>query len=406
MAVVFPFPFRIKCGHFLSCKKFAMKIPRLFLIVCCWVLVVSGGATAADAKPHLSLPPTLYAVPGVPMNIDFRNAILVEPEEGYVFKVDCDLGISDGKQRWTVIAEDDEVGEHVLKMRLSDADGKLVDEAATMVRVVPRDAGKGREMALLIIGDSLTAATHYSNEIGRLLSEPENPQWTMLGTALPRTGKTRVAHEGYGGWTWGSFNTHYGAEEWVMKDGRKRKDQSPFLFVGQPGGSPKLDIARYIREKANGREPDYVTFLLGVNDCFHADPEDPAAVEAKFVAMTEQAEILLAAFREALPNADLGVCLTPPPNARDAAFVANYKDKYTRKGWRSIQYRLVERQLQHFGGREKEHIFVVPTSLDLDPVTGYPEDNGVHPNESGYQRIGASIYAWLKWRMAEGGNSE
>ncbi len=378
-----------------------MKIPHLLLMICFFVFVVRNDGAAAEAKPHLSLPPTLYAVPGVPMNIDFRNAVLAEPRDGFQFMVECDLGVRDGNERWTVVAEDDEVGEHGLIMRLSDGDGKLVDEASTIIRVVPRDAGKGQGITLLIVGDSLTAATHYSNEVARLLSEPDNPQWTMLGTAVPRSGTTGVAHEGYGGWTWKSFNTRYGAGEWVVQKGRKRKDQSPFLFLDQLGGSPKLDIARYIRERADGREPDYVTFLLGINDCFHADPEDPAAVEAKFLAMIEQAEILLAAFREALPNADIGVCLTPPPNARESAFTANYKGKYTRKGWRSIQYRLVERQLKHFGGREKEHIFVVPTSLDLDPVTGYPENNGVHPNASGYQRIVASIYAWLKWRLAE-----
>ncbi len=358
-------------------------------------------ATAADTKPHITLPPVLYTLPGVPMNIDFRNAILAEPEDGYTFKVDCKVGKTEGNQRWTVNATKDEVGEHALKMQLSDAKGVLVDEASTVIRVVSRDAGKGRKMALLIVGDSLTAATYYSNEVGRLLSEPDNPEWVMLGTSPARGAKKGVAREGYGGWTWERFNTLYGEEEWKELNGRKRKNQSPFLFTDGKGGDAKLDLKRYAREKAGGRAPDYVTFLLGINDCFHPNPEDPAAVEAKFATMTQQAEILLAAFREAFPNADLGICLTPPPNSRDAAFVANYKDRYTRKGWRSIQYRLVERQLKHFGGREKEHIFIVPTSLDLDPVTGYPKNNGVHPNESGYARIGTSIYEWLKWRMSE-----
>jgi len=42
---------------------------------------------------------------------------------------------------------------------------------------------------------------------------------------------------------------------------------------------------------------------------------------------------------------------------------------------------------------------VVPTELNLDPLDGYPADNGVHPNEFGYRQIGASIYAWLKARL-------
>ncbi|MCF6311033.1 MAG: hypothetical protein L3J39_01140 [Verrucomicrobiales bacterium] len=92
--------------------------------------------------------------------------------------------------------------------------------------------------------------------------------------------------------------------------------------------------------------------------------------------MTDQAEILLAAFRKALPEADLGICLTTPPNGRESAFTANYKGRYTRKGWRSIQYRLVVHQLKHFGGREKEHIYIVPTAFDLDVMTGIQRSMG------------------------------
>ena len=64
-----------------------------------------------------------------------------------------------------------------------------------------------------------------------------------------------------------------------------------------------------------------------------------------------------------------------------------------------MQHRLVQRQLEHFGKREKERIFIVPTELNLDPVDGYPDNNGVHPNGAGYKQIGDSIYAWLKWRL-------
>ncbi|MBM4081059.1 MAG: hypothetical protein FJ278_15255, partial [Planctomycetes bacterium] len=80
---------------------------------------------------------------------------------------------------------------------------------------------------------------------------------------------------------------------------------------------------------------------------------------------------------------------------------ANYKGRYHRWGWKRIQHRLVQRQIERFNGREKENLFLVPTELNLDPVDGYPVDNGVHPNVTGYKQIGASIYAWLKWRLQE-----
>jgi lysophospholipase L1-like esterase len=170
---------------------------------------------------------------------------------------------------------------------------------------------------------------------------------------------------------------------------------------------PQLDVTRYLRETAGEQRPDIVFFLLGINDCFSANPEDPAGIDAKIDAMFDHADTLLAEFRKAAPDADLVVCVTTPPNARESGFEANYQGRYHRWGWKRIQHRLVERQLARFqasSGQRREvlrRLFLVPTQLNLDPVDGYPENNGVHPNAFGYQQIGGSLYAWLKWRMSE-----
>ena len=158
-------------------------------------------------------------------------------------------------------------------------------------------------------------------------------------------------------------------------------------------------MKRYFEKECDGRGPDFVTFLLGINDCFSADPDDPAAIDARIDAMMQQADTLLTAFRQAAPEAELGICLTTPPNAREEGFQANYKGRYHRWGWKRIQHRLVERQIERFAGRQKDRLFIVPTELYLDPIDGYPVNNGVHPNEVGYKQIGASIYAWLRARL-------
>nr|WP_075087710.1 hypothetical protein [Verrucomicrobium spinosum] len=81
--------------------------------------------------------------------------------------------------------EDKDVGEHAMEVVVRDAAGKELERGQTRLRVAPRDAGKGRELKLLIVGDSLTAATAYPNEIARLLSLPENPGWKMYGQHRP-----------------------------------------------------------------------------------------------------------------------------------------------------------------------------------------------------------------------------
>lgn len=346
----------------------------------------------ADPPPlRLTLPPAIHAVPGVEMNLYFANAVLAETTEGLSFAVACDVGETSA-DRWEINATAKQVGEHPLTLKVSDRSGRLLAQGTTKVRVVPAGAGRGRDIALLIIGDSLTHASHYPNEVARLLSQPGNPKWQMLGTHKPGGAAANVAHEGYGGWTWRAFNSRF--------DPTGKTRSSPFVFAAGEQQAPTLHVARYIRERCGGRAPDYVAFMLGINDCFRLKADDPQALDAGIAEMIQEAEKLLAAFRQAAPRAELGVCLTTPPNVRDAAFVANYKAAYPRWNWRQVQHRIVERQLEHFGQREGERIFCVPTELNLDIVAGYPNNNAVHPNVAGYRQIGASIYSWLKSRFA------
>jgi hypothetical protein len=67
--------------------------------------------------------------------------------------------------------------------------------------VLPAKAGEGKNFRLLIVGDSLTHATAYPNEIAKLFSSPTNPTCKTLGTHRPASAAPGVAHEGYGGWT-------------------------------------------------------------------------------------------------------------------------------------------------------------------------------------------------------------
>lgn len=361
------------------------------------VLALACAATAAaQAKQadslQLTLPPACYAVVGVPMSVYYDNIVLTEKPEDYRFQVKCDVGTSEAR-RWTVTPAAGDVGDHPWSVCVNDAQGKKLAEAKMVLRVSPANAGAGRSIRLLIVGDSLTHATAYPNEIARLLSQPDNPQWTMLGTHRPASAAKGVAHEGYGGWTWGSFVSRYVAKP---NPAKAYDRSSPFLFPSPT--KPVLDLPRYFKTACGGQVPDFVTVMLGINDCFSAKPDDPLPrIQAMFV----QADRLIAEFRKAAPKAQLGICLVTPPNARESGFQANYKGKYPRWGWKRIQHRLVQEQMKHFGGRESEQIFLVPTELNLDPVDGYPVNNGVHPNKAGYDQVGASIYAWLKSRLRD-----
>lgn len=362
---------------------------------------VQSAMTAEQPDLRLTLPGSFYAVAGTEISICFDNVVLTETPEDYRFNVQCQLGETE-EQRWSLTPRPNDAGSHKLTITVSDSSGKRLDQASTQLHVVPADTGADRAVRLLIVGDSLTHATIYPNELARLLSQPDNPDWTMLGTHRPKNAAEGVRHEGYGGWTWQRFVTHYEPNP----DGTHRKRSSPFVFLGD-NDNPALNLPRYFEEAASGELPDVVFFLLGINDCFSANPDDPAAVDARIDTMLAHADTLLSAFRKAAPHADLAICVTTPPNARESGFEANYRGRYHRWGWKRIQHRLVERLLKMPGtdpatnDSTQGQLYLVPTHLNLDPVDGYPVNNGVHPNAVGYRQVGTSLYAWLKWWLSK-----
>ncbi len=344
---------------------------------------------------RLTLPQTLYAVEGVETTLEGRNAVLSPKPETLQFAIESALGTTQ-EGVWKLSATRAQAGTHSLNVLVRDSAGRALEKTYTSLRVIPSNAGEGRDIALLVVGDSLTSQTHYPTEIARLFALPGNPTLEMLGSQRSEPNGLKVAHEGYGGWSWARFNTFISTKP--PEPGKPQR--SPFVFAApSPEAPAQLDVARYLKENCGGRSPDYVTFLLGINDCFGLTANPPDKLEAGITEMLKQADILLAAFHKAAPQAELGVCLTTPPNTNEAAFVANYKTKYPRWNWCQVQHRLVERQLKHLEGREMEKIFVIPTELNLDTSKGYPPNNAVHPNPEGYAQIGRSIYAWVKARL-------
>ena len=153
---------------------------------------------------------------------------------------------------------DQDAGDHAVRVVVKDASGQTLQQGQMTLRVAPRTAGAQRSLRLLIVGDSLTHASVYPNEIARLLSEPGNPQWTMLGTHKPPGVKPGVAHEGYGGWRWETFLTKWDPQPAGVAAGPlAKKSTSPFLFP-DANGKGVFDLPRYFKESCNQQMPDVV----------------------------------------------------------------------------------------------------------------------------------------------------
>ncbi|MEK6795734.1 MAG: SGNH/GDSL hydrolase family protein [Spirochaetota bacterium] len=377
------------------------------IIICCIFLVLSSLAEAQSPKNsgepalpdpenvRLILPPFWYAVADLPMSIYYDNIILAEDPAQYTFTMNAPVASKSEARCWTIMPSEKDAGEHVVTVTVADAQGKERAHASMTLRIAPKNAGSGRNMRLLMIGDSLTMASVYPNEVFTRMTPPDNPALTMLGTHRPPSVLPGVAHEGYGGWAWNTFLTKYEPNP----DGTYKKRSSPFIFHAD--GAPMLDIPRYIAESCGGIPPDVVTIHLGVNDCFgvSTNADDTAAVDARIDVVFADAEKFITAFRAAAQNARFGIGITTPPNAREEGFAASYKGAYHRWGWKRVQHRLIEREIRQFSGREQEGLHLIPVQLCIDPIGGYPTDNGVHPNTDGYRSMGRTFYAWLKWQV-------
>lgn len=362
---------------------------------------------------RLLLPPRLYAVPGIEMNVYFDNVCLAVNPANYVFDVTCAKG-KQQVERWTFVPAEPDVGQFPFVLEVRDEANRLVARAESVLQVVPRKAGAGVPVSVLTIGDSLTHAAVYPAHLLELCETNDSPRITLVGH-VPDERNPSVRIEGYGGWTAQRFATFFkeekreaGAADWKAWNA----SGSPFLYAdGQ--GHFKMDFARYCQAFNGGRGPDFVTILLGCNDNFGAQDE---TIDASIDAMFTYYDKLVEMVHQVRKETKVGVLLLVPPAGTQDAFAANYQCGQTRWQYKRNQQRVVERMIEKYGNREAEAISVVPANVNLDCMNNYPVlqaprnsetktegprlNNGVHPSAEGYRQIGDTLFCWIKAQLA------
>ena len=342
--------------------------------------------------PKLVFPEVIYAVPGVETSIYFDNVFLCLNPGDYAFDVDCGKG-RNYERRWSFTPTKGDVGTHDLSLTVIGEDG-VVAKGKTKIVVAPEDAGKGKEISLLMVGDSLTDATVYPARLHALMTGVNNPKMKMIGS---RCGKDKsvvpggVAHEGYPGWTWGNF---------INK------------FSAQKNGQTVFDLQSFVDKYNNGKMPDFITIQLGVNDVFGATPFNIANTLAE---VEKNMDSLIFSFRKAAPEAIIGVGLVTPA-ARQDAFAVSYRNWQTAWQYKKNQFMLNSLMLKKFQNNSDKKLFLIPTEVNLDCDNNFPTQmepvnvgntnmvsrqvNGLHPADAGYNQIGDTYYAWLKYQVS------
>ena len=364
-----------------------------------------ASAPAVKNTVHLQLPPAIYAVPGVESCIYFDNVVNVINPDNFVFDITCSKGRNDQK-RWRYVPAKTDKGTFPLKLKVFSCRG-LEAEGETTVIVTPAEAGAGKNPAILVIGDSLTAAGIYPTRIEALMKANGHPEVKMLGLR-----GTKGHHEGYGGWRWDTFIRK--TQPSKPKPGQQfnpRMGASPFIIDG------KFSLAGYLKKHFGGRVPDFITLQLGVNDVFGANDEN---LNDRIKVILENADNLIAALRKDAPDAVIGVGLVTPGAKTQDAFGSNYACGQTRWQYKKNQHALNAAMLKKFADYPDKKVFIVPSSVNLDCENNFPartefvsgtgdanknkisrQSNGVHPAVAGYNQMGDTFFCWIKYHLAK-----
>jgi lysophospholipase L1-like esterase len=311
--------------------------------------------------PQLVMPVDIWATVGA--EVDIYLAHLALDEDGtidYAWTASGPAGtLSADHWAWTPGAAGDSM------LTLSLTGGGRAASASTTIHT-----GDGALAAtkLVLVGDSLTDNSLWPCAVAAALTGE-----TLLGTQVD--GGCR--NEGATGKTW----------QWFYSDA-----DSPMTAAD---GS--IDIASYLATL--GDTPDVVVWHLGINDFFGPVWVAGEAYWTSFVNGKIEAYIvpMLAAWRAAAPSTIHGLMLITDGSADVASWEANY-DPPSDDPWLFARKKQIANKLliRRFSTASPQGIYVVPSHLAIDKVSGYPAGNALHPRAAGYAQLTAEVVAWLK----------
>lgn len=334
---------------------------------CSGIELVQLGGTVVSTVRHLSerprpideelnlilLPAKIPAVVGREMNIYFRTITPARAE-----LLDWWVRFTEGNhysERYKLSAAS--AGNAAFAIEAFDPiTGTRVSSASSTIQRVAANAGAGKAIKVLFIGDSTTAedSTAFTSTLGyveqvKALSTAEGGGGLVL-TCIGTQGPTGAKHEGYSGTTANICRT---------------SASSPFVFSGV------FNFAQYM--STNGfAGVDYVCFMYGINDGM-GSTNDPRSTYYGSI-MAHDYELMIESIHAYDPNINVVILAPPPPSAeQDAsgnAFPVDTTDGRGRKAWgqRRNIYQMSRILKLQFDGREAEKIHFHMPGIGVDTL--------------------------------------
>jgi Secretion system C-terminal sorting domain/Putative metal-binding motif len=341
---------------------------------------------------YLNLPKFIYGTEGQDLEIYFRNIILSQHPQDYTFEVNSALNGTNLGTKFKIMATDNAAGSYPITIQVKIYTGQVIAEASSVIRISPNEAPQDMTpRRLVLMGHSFFDQGYMPKYLFDMMHQSGNPPITFHGKKASWA-NSNARHDGYGGTN----------AMWFVKNGG-----SPIVYDN------KVNMKRYFNDViCPGCTPDWLILHLDINDfCGYTGLAGNTLQEINDTITNNwnrNFNRIVDSIRVVSPNTKLGICMSPPPNARTSSFEQSYPNNpviNNKWRWQKIINCLAAKQLERYGNRESENIYLIPENVDIDDFMEYNPPDARHPDpfdnnintHCGYNEIAKMIYSWIRW---------
>lgn len=314
-----------------------------------------GDPGDTDPAITVAIPPVVRVLTGGEFSIYYANVI---SRQNAIFWCSSASGLTTRRYDDHLSVTANAAGTYPLQWKVYSSGYSLLASGTCTIIAVDN---KAVTASALVIGDSTVTQGGYICE--KLLScfSAAGGALTLLGTR----GTAPAKHEGRAGWKASDYCTK-------AADGTYT---NPFYDNG-------FDFSHYMATQGY-TGVGVVVIQLGINDIFYAGLDSFSAAET--IGYMDAMVTSILAYDSSIK---VIVDLLTPPNGNTSVFTEKYGTSQIDFVYRLNTIRLSKALMEHFAGNAS--VVVSPNNCVLNPTQDI--NDGVHPTEGGYAKLGQMIY--------------
>lgn len=358
------------------------------------ILMVLSGFSLIHSQSdslYLRLPEYIYTTTTSKFSVYYKNIIQTKEFQNYSFSVSCPVGYA---EEFKYNLDSIPAGNYNITIDVKDSLGNILESDYTQLIVTENTICYNDTLKMLYIGDSLTLAGVYMRKAQMMLQEVSEYTVEFLGTQYNTINTyfgldNDLFSESHLGWSWHRYANY---------------SDSPFVF--NDVYPYEVEFEKYFIDSLSGNVPDIIVFFLGITEITSLTGTITIEtidewIDTKIFHETRMGKMIESVVNDA-PNAKIGVVLIPPANERYYTYTDSLYGIGEEGWWNRKQkhHRLNQRYIDFFKDYGNPNISVIPAYLNIDTYSDFGEIDPVHPTINGYNKIGETVYGWLKYQIS------